>query len=139
MRVAAAAVQQRFNADTCDYGGPTLPCACGQPARYAGRRSKTFQSVLGPLSLERAYYHCAVCETGFFPRDDALGLQGGSLSPAVLRMVARVGAMVSFQEGNELLSELAGIEVPTKRRTGCRGSGARGWRGRAACRRATGG
>ena len=114
MRVAAAAVQQRFNADTCDYGGPTLPCACGQPARYAGRRSKTFQSVLGPLSLERAYYHCAVCETGFFPRDDALGLQGGSLSPAVLRMVARVGAMVSFQEGNELLSELAGIEVPTK-------------------------
>lgn len=114
MRVAAAAVQRRINADTCDYAGPTLCCTCGQPARYAGRRSKSFQSVLGPLSLERAYYHCALCETGFSPRDEALGLQGGSLSPGVLRMVARVGAMVSFQEGHELLSELAGVEVPTK-------------------------
>ena len=114
MRVAAAAVQRRINADTCDYGGPMLSCTCGQPARYAGRRSKTFQSVLGPLSLQRAYYHCAVCGTGFSPRDDALGLQGGSLSPGVLRMVARVAAMVSFQEGHQLLGELAGVEVPTK-------------------------
>jgi hypothetical protein len=32
----------------------------------------------------------------------------------VLRMVGRVGAMVSFEEGHELLSELAGVQVPTK-------------------------
>jgi hypothetical protein len=29
-------------------------------------------------------------------------------------MVAQVGAMVSFEEGHELLSELAGVDVPTK-------------------------
>jgi hypothetical protein len=114
MQVAAAAVQQRINADTSDYGGPALPCKCGRPARYAGRHSKTFESVLGPLSLERAYYHCSVCQTGFCPRDDALDLQGDSLTPGVLRMVARVAAMVSFQEGHLLMRELAGIEVPTK-------------------------
>ncbi len=83
-------------------------------ARYAGRRPKTFQSVLGPLTLERAYYHCGSCQGGFFPRDRALGLQDRSLSPAVLRMVGRVGAMVSFEEGHELLTELAGVDVPTK-------------------------
>ena len=33
---------------------PMLPCACGQSARYAGRHSKNFASVLGPLRLERA-------------------------------------------------------------------------------------
>lgn len=114
LRVAARAVEQRFNADTSDHRGPMLPCACGQPARYAGRRSKTFESALGALTLERAYYHCAACETGFCPRDRALGLQGASLSPAVLRMVGRVGAMVSFAEGHELLRELAGVNVPTK-------------------------
>jgi hypothetical protein len=114
MRVAARAVEQRLNADTSDHTGPTAPCACGQPARYAGRRGKTFESVLGPLTLARAYYHCAACETGFAPRDAALGLQGGSLSPGVLRMVGRVGAMVSFEEGHELLRELAGVDVPTK-------------------------
>ena len=114
MHVAARAVEQRLNADASDHVGPMALCACGQPALYAGRRGKTFESVLGPLRLERAYYHCAACKTGFCPRDRALGLEAGSLSPAVLRMVGRVGAMVSFAEGHELLSELAGVNVPTK-------------------------
>ena len=55
MRVAARAVEQRLNADTSDHAGPTLPCACGQSARYADRHGKNFESVLGSLRLERAY------------------------------------------------------------------------------------
>ena len=115
MRVAARAVEQRLNDDTSDHAGPTLPCACGQSARYADHRhGKNFESVLGSLRLERAYYYCELCEEGFCPRDRALGLEGGSLSPGVRRMVGLVGAMVSFEEGHELLHELAGVNVPTK-------------------------
>ena len=115
MGVAARAVAGRINADTSDHAGATMPCpTCGKPARYAGRHDKTFESVLGPLPLSRAYYHCDSCETGLYPRDRALGLEGGSLSPGVLRMVGMVGAMVSFEEGHELLHELAGVEVPAK-------------------------
>ena len=92
-----------------------MPCPqCGGHARYAGRRNKVFTSVLGELKLGRAYYHCKPCETGFCPRDAALGIEGTSLSPGVLRMVGKVGAMVSFEEGHELLRDLAGVEVPTK-------------------------
>ena len=112
--MAARAVEQRLNADPSDHAGPTVSCACGRPARYAGRRAKTFESVLGPLRLERAYYHCAACESGACPRDRALGLEGAALSPGVLRMVGLVGAMVSFAEGHELLHELAGVDVATK-------------------------
>jgi hypothetical protein len=107
-------VQARLNADTSDQVGPSLACACGQPARYAGRRAKTFASVLGPLTLERAYYHCAACDAGGCPRDRALGLVDTSLSPGVLRMVGLVGAMVSFEEGHALLHALAGVDVATK-------------------------
>ena len=114
LRLAARALEQRLNADASDYAGPQLACACGQSARYIGRRAKSFVSVLGPLRLERAYYHCAVCGRGFCPRDRALGLEGGSLSPAVTRMTAAVGALVSFQEGSDLLQELAGVEVEAK-------------------------
>jgi hypothetical protein len=114
LRVAACAVQARLNADTSDQTGPSVACACGQAARYVGRRAKTFQSVLGELTLERAYYHCSTCQTGCCPRDRALGLEGSSLSPGVLRMVGLVGALVSFEEGHELLRELAGVEVSTK-------------------------
>jgi hypothetical protein len=38
--------------------GPQLPCPCGGSAQYHGRHGKTFESVLGPLQLQRAYYHC---------------------------------------------------------------------------------
>lgn len=69
--------------------------------------------MLGELVLDRAYYHCAACQAGFCPRDRALGLSRSSLSPGVLRMVGRVGAMVSFEEGHELLRELASVRVPT--------------------------
>ncbi len=112
--LAAHAVEQRLNADHGDGEQTHLPCSCGQLARYAGRRSKSFQSILGPLQLERAYYHCIACGHGFFPRDQQLGLQETSLSPAVTRMIAIVGAMVSFEEGGELLRELAGVAVDTK-------------------------
>lgn len=114
LRVAAAAVAQRLNADYSDHCGASLPCECGRRARYAGRREKTFQSALGELTLQRAYYHCEVCQAGFCPRDRALGLAGSSLSPAVTRMVGTVAAMVSFAESSELLDELAGVPVDPK-------------------------
>lgn len=113
MQVAAQAVMTRLNTDHSDHVGPWLSCACGQPARYAGRHDKTFESVLGALQLSRAYYFCDSCESGFCPRDKALGFTD-HLSPAVLRMVGHVGAVVSFREGHELLRDLAGVGVSIK-------------------------
>ena len=112
--MAAYAVARRLNADHTDHLSPTVPCVCGQPARYAGRHSKTFQTVLGEMALERAYYHCADCQQGHFPRDRALGIVNTSLSPALTRMIGLVGAMVSFEEGAELLGELAGVRLNAK-------------------------
>jgi hypothetical protein len=114
LRLAARALEQRLNADTSDYAGPELPCQCGGSAQYHGRRAKTFESVLGPLHLERAYYHCAPCKSGFCPRDRALGLDSFSLTPGVLRMTGSVAALVSFAESSQLLHELAGVEVSVK-------------------------
>jgi len=112
--LAALAIQQRLNADHSDGEQTHHACPCGGAARYAGRRAKTFHSSLGPLELERAYYHCPACGHGFFPRDQRLGLQDTSLSPAVTRMIGTVGAMVSFEEGRQLLEELAGVAVDAK-------------------------
>ena len=114
LRVAGLAVARRFNADHSDHAGPSLACPCGEQARYVGRRAKTFTSALGDLGLERAYFHCDRCGSGFCPRDRALGLEGGSFSPHALRMIGIVGARVSFDEGSGLLHSLAGIDVPAK-------------------------
>lgn len=114
MRLVAGTLEQKLNADHSDDQGPRTVCACQQQARYAGRKAKVFQSVVGPLTLERAYYHCSACQHGFYPRDQNWGLEGGSLSPGVIRMVAAVGATVSFEEGSQLLEELADLKVDTK-------------------------
>jgi uncharacterized protein UPF0236 len=114
LRLAARALQQRLNADTSDHVGAERPCPCGGSAQYHGRHGKTFESVLGPLHLERAYYHCEQCQSGFCPRDRALGLESFSLTPGVLRMTGSAAALVSFEESSGLLHELAGVEVSAK-------------------------
>ena len=111
--MAAKAIKARFNSDTSDFVGPTTACSCGEKARYVERRSKNFETVLGTLRLERAYYHCRYCEQGFCPRDHRLGLNNTSLSPALRRMTATVGS-TSFQEGRDVLWELAAVRVDAK-------------------------
>src|ERR1041384_3746629 len=94
LRLAARALEQRLNADTSDHAGAEVHCSCGEPAQYRDRHQKTFESVLGPLRLERAYYHCAKCQSGFCPRDRALRLELFSLTPGVLRMTGSTAALV---------------------------------------------
>lgn len=107
-------MERRFNADTSDHVGPTLPCRCGKPARYAGRHDKTFTTALGEMTLSRAYYDCDACQSGFCPRDRALGIADTALSPAVTRMTGKTAAMVSFAECSEQLNDLAGVSVDAK-------------------------
>jgi hypothetical protein len=114
LAVAARAVERRFNDDTTDYTGPWRECACGGLGRYAGRRKKTFKTVLGGITLSRAYYHCDACNSGFFPRDHTLGMTDGSLSPALVRMTGLTASMVSFVEGHTLLRDLAEVNVDAK-------------------------
>jgi Uncharacterised protein family (UPF0236) len=114
LAVAARVIEGRINADTSDHTGPAMRCPCGEMARYAGRRPKTFQTALGPMTLERAYYCCQRCGRGLFPRDRSLGLQETSLSPSVTRMIGTTAAVVSFEESSELLRELAAVSVDAK-------------------------
>ena len=114
LAVMGQALARRLNADHSDAHAGQSCDRCGAPARYAGRRRKTFVTALGPLALTRARYHCDQCHAGCYPRDRALGLAGTSLSPAALRMVGVSAARVSFAESSTLLRELAGLTVDPK-------------------------
>ena len=118
LQVAARFFEAHLNADLSDAQGP-CPCRCGTRARYVERRSKRFETALGPIRLERAYFHCADCGEGFCPRDRELGLEGGSVSPALARMMAAAGSATSFQEASQLLQELAGVQTSAKQVERC--------------------
>ena len=114
LQFAAQILSGTLNADTSDYRGPAHSCSCGGIARYRGRREKTFITVLGDMTLTRAYYYCPDCKHGFFPRDRQLGLGEGMLSAGVTKMVGTSAALVSFQESHHLLHELAALNIETK-------------------------
>jgi len=90
------------------------PCACGQVARYHDTRSKQLRSVVGPVSIERAYYVCPHCHRGQSPLDRTLDVEGTEYSPGVRRMIAAVGSESSFQQGREQMHLLAGLDVTAK-------------------------
>jgi hypothetical protein len=100
--------------DDDGYAGPHVKCASGHPAGYAGCREKTVTTVLGPVRVRRAWYHCAECGHGFAPRDEQLGVAGTRLSPGLAEMIARAGAEVPFGKAAALLAGLAGIAVTAK-------------------------
>ena len=96
------------------YAGAHAKCPDGHQAGYAGVRDKTITTVLGPVTLRRAWYHCAGCKHGFAPRDRQLGVSGDSLSPGLAEMIALAGAEVSFARAAGLIGGLAGITVSTR-------------------------
>ena len=68
-----------------------LIVAVGKKRACRTPESSRCLSVLGPLHLERAYYHCSPRGHGFSPRDRQLGIENTSLSPALTRMIGTVG------------------------------------------------
>ncbi len=96
------------------YAGPRAACQAGHQAIYAGGRAKTITTVLGPVQVTRAWYHCRDCGCGFAPRDQQLGLAGASLSPGLAEMIALAGSEVPFGKAAGLLAGLAGITVTAR-------------------------
>ncbi len=69
-------------------------------------------TVLGAVSVSRAYYHCKHCHAGHCPRDVALGVSAVCLSRGASQAVALAGALSSFAEAaQKILPKLAGLTV----------------------------
>jgi hypothetical protein len=108
----AAMLQAVLDEQDNGYAGPRAGCGCGGQAVYAGSRPKTVTTVLGPVRITRAWYHCAACQHGFAPRDRQLGLRAsGALSPGLAEMSALAGAEVSFTRAAALMAGLAGVTL----------------------------
>ena len=97
------------------HRGQRVDCGAGHQAEFASYRDKTFDSVLGPVTISRAWYHCQACGHGLAPRDAELGVAGETMSPGLAKMSARAGAAVPFTPGAALVGELAGITLTGRR------------------------
>jgi hypothetical protein len=84
-------------------------------------------SLLGPIRVPGAYYHCRHCRSGHQPGHDRLGRAGRALTPAAEEIVSLAGVLGSFADGSQrVLRKMAGLRLSesTVQRTtedaGCR-------------------
>jgi hypothetical protein len=91
--------------------GACSPCPCGARARFEGYRPKEVQTVVGWITIRRAYYACARCGHAHCPLDAALGLARDSLSPGVRRLAGRFGAVLPFAEAAASLADAARVQL----------------------------
>jgi hypothetical protein len=97
------------------YRGPRVPCGNGHEAGFVAYRDKDIDTVLGPVTLTRAWYHCTACGHGSAPRDGELGVAGASMSPGLTAMNDQAAAAGPFTGAARLLECLAGVRLTIKR------------------------
>ena len=106
---------ERLLAADPGYRGPGTDCGAGHQAEFVSYRDKTIDTVLGPVTVSRAWYHCGQCGHGLAPRDAELGTAGQTMSPGLRKMSARAAGAVPFTPGAGLVAALAGITLTGKR------------------------
>jgi hypothetical protein len=104
-RLLEAAVAARGTGKT----GARIACACGGEARCEGYRAKQVQTVVGWITVRRAYYACPGCGHGHCPLDGVLGLERDSHSPGVRRLACRFGGRLPFAEAAASLTEATAV------------------------------
>ena len=115
MLQAGCGLLARLLAADPGYRGPRVACGRGHQAEFIACRVKVIDTVLGPVALTRAWYHCAACGHGLAPRDAELGVAGVSLSPGLRVMNDKAAAAGPFAKAAGLLEDLAGVRLTAKR------------------------
>jgi hypothetical protein len=95
--------------------GPRVSCGNGHEAELESVRPKVIDTVLGPVTLRRAWYHCPQCRHGLAPRDRELGITGASMSPGLAAMNDLAATAGPFAGAARMIEELAGIRLTVKR------------------------
>lgn len=85
---------------------------CQEAARFKGYRPKALVCAMGPLTVERAYYHCVHCHQGHCPGDVVFGLGEGDLTPGAAEITSLAGALESFAHAAEvILPRMSGLKL----------------------------
>jgi hypothetical protein len=114
LKLGAGVLGKLLGADP-GYRGPRVDCGAGHQAEFVSCRDKVIDTVLGPVTITRAWYHCADCKHGLAPRDAELGVAGASLSPGLAAMNDQAAAAAPFAKAAGLLEGLAGVQLTVKR------------------------
>jgi hypothetical protein len=76
LTAAGARLLEAVLAGESGYCGPRAGCRSGHQGVYAGCRPKTVTTVLRPVQVTRAWYHCGQAGAGSRPATSSWASQG---------------------------------------------------------------
>lgn len=91
---------------------------CPQCDRRLTARSpvtRTVETMVGPVQLERPYFYCRTCRCGVYPLDEVLGLAPGCKQLDVQKAAAKVAIEMPYDEAQTLLNDLTGVGIGSER------------------------
>src|ERR1700694_995846 len=88
--------------------------ACGHKQRLVGMRCKQLHTLMGKVTIERAYYQCVVeqgeqsveCRHGQAPYDAVWGPSCGRTSPGVQKLLGKLVSRLTLSEAVETFTSL---------------------------------
>jgi len=111
-QIAADGLEQQLNQSKPGYEGARRVCPeCGASQRFIQHRPKQVLTLLGPITVKRAYYRCDHCGQGSLPWDEQMGLGRRLCSVAVAKAATRCTAHEPFGQASTMLHELAGLRL----------------------------
>ena len=77
--------------------------------------SRTVDTMVGAVQLERPYFYCRHCRQGTSPLDEALDLTPGRKQLDVQQAAARVVVDTPYDEAQTLFCDLTGVKIGSER------------------------
>jgi hypothetical protein len=77
--------------------------------------SRTVDTMVGAVQLERPYFYCRHCQQGKSPLDDVLDLTPGRKQLDVQQAAARVVVDTPYAEAQTLFRDLTGVKIGSER------------------------
>ena len=114
LALGAQTLQLHLEKRKLGYEGASRSCPCGERQRFVEYRPKTISTLLGDVTLRRAYYHCGSCKKTALPYDERIGLGTGQVSPGLAKAATLVGIAEPFAPAAQMLYELTGRRISSR-------------------------
>lgn len=94
----------------------SLRCAtCAQHLRARPVVSRTVETLIGAIEVQRPYFYCRHCHRGCYPLDEVLGLHAGRIQRDVQQAAADLVTEVPYDTAATLFGRLSGLAVSSER------------------------
>jgi hypothetical protein len=88
---------------------------CDQCLQARAPVSRTVETMVGAVQIERPYFYCRPCRCGVYPLDAALGLAPGRTQLDVHKAAVKLVTEVPYDEAQTLFGTLTGVGLGSER------------------------